>query len=444
MKNAIESQLAGRGDNAANQWDVVAYDWSPYAGDLSETLVGLPDNILRRELDLVADEARRNAINIGRQIGHDLAQRPEQYERVHLVAHSAGSWLIEAIAAQLNAEHPDIEIHTTFLDAYTPRGVGAQQIDAGHPEIGLLGSNSSFAEHYIDNRPLFTEDAEKDATNFNLNAAYNVDVTHFDRRGAPADGWPILRDVLHRHGWPWVWYLDSINGSGLAEASVFGFNQSLEAASGNSLFSLRELFSDESLTKGDRLSLPYIPSSSFSEGAVLKIDGVPAILRDKVFSPYSEGNTSTGGGSVNSGSPGFIVDLFDVGTPFNIISFEYEFLSAPGAEGWFSVFLDDDLIFETDERYTLAGTNHVDIPLVDLMGAGEYLLTYRLDPFTEVQSSVQVSGVSFYRSTLVQSGEIDPGPNTQVIPTPAAFGAGGVVLLLMAVRRRRPVSLNVN
>jgi pimeloyl-ACP methyl ester carboxylesterase len=70
----------------AGQWDIVAYDWSTYAED-----------------KLSAADA---GIKIGTYIGNTLSSSAYHYERIQFVAHSVGSFVIQAACDAYRARPP--------------------------------------------------------------------------------------------------------------------------------------------------------------------------------------------------------------------------------------------------------------------------------------------------------------------------------------------------
>jgi len=61
----------------------------------------------------------------------------EGYRSVQLIAHSAGAWLIDAVADGL--KDSGIDVHVTFLDAYVPIGWNVKP---------KLGDSATWAEQY--------------------------------------------------------------------------------------------------------------------------------------------------------------------------------------------------------------------------------------------------------------------------------------------------------
>jgi len=160
----------------AEQWDCVAYDWSRWADDKA-----------------TASEA---GLHIGAYIGSALASAPYSYERMQLVAHSVGAFVIQAAcdAYRAEAENSAGRLHLTFLDPFTGNGL----VDWTYGR-GRFGEGADFAEAYIN-----TDDPVP-STNSPLQQAHNFDVT------ARA---PELLSGAQRHWWPVDFYRQSILSEG--------------------------------------------------------------------------------------------------------------------------------------------------------------------------------------------------------------------------------------
>src|ERR1039458_7984262 len=85
-------------------WQVIPYFWV--------------DKAWTEPLDLFHLESKVmvNAQTIGTQIGQQIAE--EGYQHVHLIAHSAGSALIQAAADVIKQNSPSTIVQTTFLDPF--------------------------------------------------------------------------------------------------------------------------------------------------------------------------------------------------------------------------------------------------------------------------------------------------------------------------------------
>lgn len=126
--------------------------------------------------------------------------------------------------------------------------------------------------------------------------------------------------------------------------------------------------------------------------------------------------------TLTTGSPVWYAALVPVNGLTEFISFNAEFTSEAGAEGLLSIYWDDILIGTVYEPSEGPGVHHYtfDLPGTYNDSVGAYTLAFRLDPFTDVQSSVLIDNVStgYY--------------STQTIPEPASIALlalGGLVLI---------------
>jgi hypothetical protein len=170
----------------AGQWDIVAYDWSTYSEDkLSAANAG---------------------IEIGTYIGNTLSSSPYHYERIQFVAHSVGSFVIQAACEAYRSQASrDTRIHLTFLDPFGGRGLLDWSYGRKH-----FGAGADFAEAYIN-----TSDPAP-STNDPLQNAHNFDVTG----KAPAT---LTGSDLH--WWPVYFYIESVT----AQGQQYGYPLSLMA-----------------------------------------------------------------------------------------------------------------------------------------------------------------------------------------------------------------------
>jgi len=176
-----------------DQWEIIAYDWSSTAD---------PEGMKKNEDVLKPATASRNAGDIGILFGTLYAKR--HYKKIQLIAHSAGSWVIQEISRKVNTE--DCFVQVTFLDAFIPEERLGQD---------NLGRYADFAEHYRDHRYLFLRDTPLERFGSPLDFCFNKDVTEKD---------PLqIRGILGSHGWPHEWYMNSIgSGYGLDLSIVLG------------------------------------------------------------------------------------------------------------------------------------------------------------------------------------------------------------------------------
>jgi len=170
-------ELALRSEMRGQNQEVIRYIWSPWS-----------DNRLRASI---------NGLYLGQQIGEHLAAY--DIDELHLIGHSAGAWLPDAICSTLRANRASpVKIRMTFLDPIGIRGFfnfgwGSQN----------FGRCADFAEAIINT------DDNVPGTNAPLRYAFNIDIT-----GVTHD--------MNGHEWPVWYYLDTLNQMSLSmEATHF-------------------------------------------------------------------------------------------------------------------------------------------------------------------------------------------------------------------------------
>jgi hypothetical protein len=96
-----------------------------------------------------------------------------------------------------------------------------------------------------------------------------------------------------------------------------------------------------------------------------------------------------------TGSPVWIEVPISTTQDFNLLQFDYEFLSTAGAQGILTVFVDNQLVYKIDERITDPGLNTTQEILVGNLSPGLHTISFRVDPFTAVQSVARISSIQF-------------------------------------------------
>jgi len=181
----------------------------------------------RRQADrlLPSDAAKTARDDAGPLLGRQILGLSRQWRHVHLIGHSAGSWLVNE-AAGVVASQTSASVHLTFLDAYVPSGWDPKSLG----KLAQDPCEACWVEHYFTRDPLnLTENV--------LTWACNVDVTDVN---------PGFRG----HKFPWHWYEATVAGrydpgSRFARKKVhceaagvqYGYMRSLEAGSSNWLIS---------------------------------------------------------------------------------------------------------------------------------------------------------------------------------------------------------------
>jgi len=153
----------------ANEWSCCYFDWRGQAKKVN------PTDAAQYAKDVAAG-----------MLAESILSNCDKLEHIHLIGHSAGSWLISG-AGKILAEKTGASVHLTFLDAYVPfewqeDGLGFEDVGGGY-----------FAEHY------FTKDVTLASTQKVLPGVVNVELTRIE---------PGVGD----HEFPRYWYHGTVLG----------------------------------------------------------------------------------------------------------------------------------------------------------------------------------------------------------------------------------------
>jgi flagellar hook assembly protein FlgD len=383
MRDEIQSAILN-----SNDWEVLTYDWNEDAGNLLSVI--------------------SNARTHGDRIGAVIFNR--DYDHIHLIAHSAGSKLIQTAVNRINDERQKAKlnkptIHLTFLDAYDPSRDNSE-----------YGQYADFAEHYVDTRPVVFS-GNRDDTNLYLKYAFNFDVTKLDIARVA----PIYSDLDH-HAWPYriysytignnkdvlKWGNVSVIGSKLSLlGKYYGFPLSLEGDPEYSVDSNKDC-SLKGYQYQEYYFIDLYNDSATNLACVSTSENKPVRIttnRDPLDFWTSENNgniiqhSDTGliefptatTAKTTTGSPVWFTVEIDVTEQTNSLMFDYKFLSK--ASGLLSIFFDDQIVFKADEKSTAEGINRSEPTWIGNLASGKHKLSFRLDPLTDLQSMLEISNV---------------------------------------------------
>ena len=348
--DVMESTIEDRID--LNEWAVVPLKWDA---------TGTPWNALQKGAEL------------GRQLGDILANL--DFDHVHLIAHSAGSALIDEIATKLvSADNPPSGIHATFLDAFAP------------PESNDYGewsddSPSYWADHYFnsgDVLPIYTDEI--------LDHAYNINVTNLN---------PAPPDPVTGHEWPRVFYQQTILDIA-PDSEGTGFPYSYEA--GNRDATVFQNGQERVLGEGEPPT-PLFAGVQWTDELFLEtIQDVGGYVASGLIDLLDNQLT------METESPAWFTAPLIFQQPTDLLRFDLQFTSDLGAEGLFAVYFDDQVLGTIDERYAPDGMQRYVFQLPDTT-PGRHTLSFRLDPFTETASRLLVTNVELGLLTLI--GDMD-------------------------------------
>ena len=374
---------------APGDWFVGAYNWVADATTL------LPDTALNR------------AQAHGDFLGQWLAD--QQFDHVHLIAHSAGSALIGRAAYWLSVSPQRPTIHTTFLDPFSGVFVGPS---GGYQS--LYGGSSDWSDNYfsfdlLTGSPTYLDD---------LPWSFNVDVTRVD---------PDWNPILHpfsSHSWPRCFYRFTVSEMTLdcnplneppCTTGELGFPLGREVFGGTLE---KWLAMRQSAFPVGQLQTLTCPSPGPEGGS--EDDLVFRVRQDDPLNFADLSYQTSTADSVIVSDVGFTATTFDGAAPsaawiniaveltqlVNFVRFDVEFVSDPGARGLLTVYLDGIELGFVDEQYFQPGFNEYSLQSADL-GAGSHSLSFRLDPFTAIPSVVTVSNVATGRGTFTCASDLN-------------------------------------
>jgi hypothetical protein len=344
-------------------------------------------------------DARSAAGVRGKAIGQALAEK--NYEHIHFLAHSAGSQLIDTAKSELIKHQPHPDLHLTFFDAFDHANYKASDT----MYLSNYGYGATWVDNYVDMRSLIVN--FENSTKNLMPAGYNVDVTLWDDR--MWNGTYVSVDAVH--AWPIDFYKQF---TFTPMTTKMGFQLSQESGNDMTLSWFNTQKKDCILPFNTEGKAPYcvanktVPDIPIATGVNYGVQRNVSVDRVE--------NSSTGSvtlpptildptrttilnnaeyWSFLTGSPVWSKMDIDVKQPINALTFDYEFLSAAGAEGYVSVFVDNSAVGFIDERLEESGVHTSDRLYIGELAAGKHTLAVRVDPYTAVQSSVRLSNLKF-------------------------------------------------
>ncbi|KND47803.1 MAG: protein of unknown function DUF323 [Parcubacteria bacterium C7867-002] len=331
--------------------------------------------------------ALHNAKQEGEVLGTYIAA--QGWTHVHLISHSAGAALIQAICQRIKAMSPTTTVQCTFLDPFvgtdyaglTDYGLGADWADSYFSRDGLTGGEIwPLTEGVLDN-------------------AYNVDVTQLDPnkvgttrfRSSASGQMETCYKTLSSHGWPVDFYANTVSGSVSSEYAGFGFPLSKEGGNWN--------YALANYTPGN--STPHLLGTA-DPTCTTDMQVTPPSYLNTVpnFSQWPTIESDTGTIQKYSdylrlvtGSPAWLATVIQVTNPVNIVSFNAEFTSGSGAQGLLSVLWDAETIGTVDERVVGSSLQHYEFTFPNTSTNTTHVLGFRIDSFTNIQSTLLVTNV---------------------------------------------------
>jgi hypothetical protein len=390
MANAIRAK-------APSNWEVRTLDWTAVSQATEPDIVSLAGTIG------------------GHLYGSQLGQQ-RNWKHIHLIGHSAGASVIEAIASELKALPPASRpiIHETFLDPY---------LGSLHQLQSYFGSHSDWSDNY------FAANGLSLWTNAKLPHAHNVDVSWLDTAdisyvtnywspSGMADTTPatiyeqqvpsgVQAYVGTYHGWPHDFYQDSIT-NGPPNAAGYGWPLSEENGWNNfagypinndPVVLNGQLANYQNLTPAQTgLQVPFslLPNATSSSGVNFTGSSGAMLfttLSQSSFSQNGHGVHPNGGGAATN-VPAWLSVGLTITNPVDFVQFDAAFTDANSAQGLLTVYWDTNQIGMVDERVASTNWQTYRFALPSTVTNDDYVLGFRLDSFNSTLSSVAVTNVA--------------------------------------------------
>ena len=337
-------------------WDVTSMDWSDYAGSTA---------------DIDPERAASRALDIGESVALWLEDKGAFYDNIHILGHSAGSWLADGIVRLMEEKGICRTSHLTVLDAFTPTRSGIATYGNALPNMGLA---ADWAEHYVDNRALY-------GTNATLPGLFTIDVTALSTWSWNPTVW---------HSWPVQWYEGSVVIPRVY-IDLYAFRNVQPGYPLSAEYAFDLPVHEGFLSRGVRME--YV-----EDGSVRFV--VPQTVLQSLFDEDSTIVSDTGtvtfneDGSVTmaTGSPVMITCLLE--TPDTVDTMSFDFENESVTAGMLSVYFNGDMVFQIPDTSLVPDGvfNSGEFSLGQTYDPGPYTLMFRLDPLTEEQASISLHG----------------------------------------------------
>ena len=358
-------------DNSRSDVQVMVFGWTNYAGE-SGNFLEVPGVV-------------QLACEIGESLGNWLVEtgNVEGKTTVHLLSHSAGSWLVDAVADVIDREYEGVQIHLTLLDAavlpwpWAPHRYG----DTAAP---VLGESADWAEQYVNCDDFWF-------TNELLPGAFNIEVT--DLRPEGQDG----------HSWPRVWYQQTVadpDNRQLTGGERWGFVLASE-------YSLSALPSHYVYRRNNYVKLLPVEAAR----QTVNFSDTPNVTSDTgtvTFQPDGSGF------EMATGSPVWLTSLVGLDEQANFMRFDFAFPADDS--GLLTVWVNCDEVYRVEEAHVPDDSVYSTgfFWLGQTLDVGTHTLLFRLDSAEGEQSAVGISNVEFAlgepipdSASLLWTGAID-------------------------------------
>jgi hypothetical protein len=387
-------------------WDFQLIDWTVAAEDTEPATVA----------------------NLGEKIGriHGLTLAKKTWQHVHLIAHSAGAALIEAIAGELKAKSSSI--HETFLDPYSGWFGGYKDV---------YGKNATWADNYFASDTIVVRETITDRI---LGNAFNVDVTWHDPKVKPNPTYGLSSSMckpVSSHGWPVSFYYSNVVGTAFTCDFPYGFELSKEAGGWDRTSDLKKgtkapvlcstcpepVLAQDQLP-GLRNGMLNLGTSQFGmsvDGANVDYAKLDLSVYRSILDPLAVGKKSQSTAIANA--PAWFAVAVVVTNTINFVEFQAVFAQPRVGDGMLSVYWNTNRIGLVDEGIALPELESFRFFLPATVSNGLYTLSFHLDAFTNVQSSVTVTNIATGYYGITEPSKLSVLGVTNGIPTLRFDGA---------------------
>jgi len=405
LANAISTKVP-------SDWQVVALDWMLDAWTLN------PD------FALFAGDTK------GTLLGKTLAA--QSWEHVHLIGHSAGSALIHAAACEIKRSTSPTVVHCTFLDPYLSSLLVGDVV---------YGGTADWADCYYTAREGGLLPSGE-FTGRSLVHAHNEEVSWLDpdhrtisyHTGVPYLGnYSLVSEAISTHQWPHEFYLDTVtNLAPRACAAAVGFRLSKEGGHWDER-GLYPVNNQPVPLCGDspvmlQRPLPMNSNPFFQLGSLPKLTSGSVGVFGQGFNLNRQGSSPVPPGRQpkDVGDPVWLAVAVEVTNAVNFVEFEAGFSGIAGGQGLMTLYWNTNQIGMVDERVALAGLQSYRFALPGTFSEGLYTLSFQLDTFTNLASSITVTNVAtgFVGITEPLRLTMLP-PGTNAVPLLQLTGAAG-------------------
>jgi len=358
-------------------WSVTSFDWSKYAWGIN------PE-----------DDLPIGTI-LGTLYGQQLKQKNWRY--VHLIAHSAGAAVIQAIAKQLKSSPNPPFVQMTFLAPF----LGA--LDEWQ---NVYGNDADWSDCY------FTHDWTGGFAQGNLLYAYNVDVDWVDPNHFTLP-YGSTQVAYATHDYSHDYYIATVTNTDPTWCAVgFGFALSVENGGQNKEVSYSTGNDyDPQVICGPPGTIPA-PNLPLVESELAIANADHAL---SAFGASLVGNTGfllnsissitplTKSGSsqihpldvtVSTNAPAWLAVGVTVSNMVNFIQFDADFIDTNVAEGLLTVYWNTNQVGMVDERVSGTNLETYRFLLPSPAKNGLYALSFRLDSFADASSGILITNVA--------------------------------------------------